>query len=64
MSRAMKDSGIPWIGEIPSHWGLFQTSTLFHEHKEKNNGLKEKNLLSLSYGQIKRKDIKDRKSVV
>ena len=20
MSRAMKDSGIPWIGEIPSHW--------------------------------------------
>lgn len=57
MSRAMKDSGIPWIGEIPSHWRLFQTSTLFHEHKEKNNGLKEKNLLSLSYGQIKRKDI-------
>lgn len=53
----MKDSGIPWIGEIPSHWRLFQTSTLFHEHKEKNNGLKEKNLLSLSYGQIKRKDI-------
>lgn len=22
MSRAMKDSGIPWIGEIPSHWGI------------------------------------------
>ena len=57
MSRTMKESGIPWIGEIPSHWRLFQTSTLFHEHKEKNNGLKEKNLLSLSYGQIKRKDI-------
>lgn len=57
MSRTMKDSGIPWIGEIPSHWRLYQTSTLFHEHKEKNNGLKEKNLLSLSYGQIRRKDI-------
>ena len=57
MSREMKDSGIPWIGNIPSHWGLYQTSTLFHEHKERNNGLKEKNLLSLSYGQIKRKDI-------
>ena len=57
MSRAMNNSGIPWIGEIPSHWGLYQTSTLFHEHKEKNVGLKEKNLLSLSYGQIKRKDI-------
>ena len=57
MSRAMKDSGIPWIGEIPSHWTLFQTSTLFHEHKKINVGLTEKNLLSLSYGQIKRKDI-------
>ena len=22
MSRAMKDSGIPWIGEIPSHWKI------------------------------------------
>ena len=53
----MKNSGIPWIGEIPSHWQVFQTSTLFHEHKEKNLGEKEKNLLSLSYGQIKRKDI-------
>ena len=20
MSKTMKDSGIPWIGEIPSHW--------------------------------------------
>ena len=56
-NATMKDSGIPWIVKIPSHWRLFQTSTLFHEHKEKNNGLKEKNLLSLSYGQIKRKDI-------
>ncbi len=57
MSRAMKDSGIPWIGEIPSPWRLYQTSTIFHEHKEKNVGVKENNLLSLSYGKIKRKDI-------
>lgn len=57
MSRAMKDSGIPWIGEIPKEWGLYQTSTIFHEHKEKNVGLKNINLLSLSYGNIKRKDI-------
>lgn len=57
MSRQMKDSGIPWIGEIPSDWRLVLTSSLFHEHKEKNIGLKNKNLLSLSYGKIKRKDI-------
>lgn len=57
MSRMMKDSGIPWVGEIPCHWGVYFTSTLFHEHKERNVGLSEQNLLSLSYGAIKRKDI-------
>ena len=53
----MKDSGIPWVGEIPNEWSTYLTSTLFHEHKERNLGLKETNLLSLSYGNIKRKDI-------
>jgi len=24
MSREMKDSGIPWIGEIPSHWRFYR----------------------------------------
>lgn len=24
MSRAMKDSGIPWIGEIPKDWGIYR----------------------------------------
>lgn len=57
MNRPMKDSGIPWIGEIPEKWDIYQTSTIFHEHKEKNIGLKNTNLLSLSYGSIKRKDI-------
>lgn len=57
MSREMKNSGISWIGEIPDNWDVFQTSTLFHEHKQKNAGLTENNLLSLSYGSIIRKDI-------
>lgn len=52
-----KDSGIPWIGEIPSEWTINLVSTLFHEHKEKNTGLKCTNLLSLSYGNIKKKNI-------
>lgn len=53
----MKDSGIPWIGEIPEGWDINLTSALFFEHKEKNTKLKEKNLLSLSFGNIIRKDI-------
>ena len=57
MAREFKDSGIEWIGQIPKEWEVCLTSMLFHEHKEKNSGLKETNLLSLSYGAIIRKDI-------
>lgn len=52
-----KDSGIAWIGEIPEHWEICKLSTLFFQHKQKNNDNQESNLLSLSYGNIKRKDI-------
>ena len=53
----MKPSGIEWIGDIPDDWKVAKLSSIFIEHKEKNVGLKESNLLSLSYGKIKRKDI-------
>lgn len=55
--RAMKDSGIPWIVEIPETWNVNMLSSLFDEHKQKNKDLSETNLLSLSYGKIIRKDI-------
>lgn len=53
----MQDSGIEWLGEIPAHWEVIKLFVLFQEHKCKNFGLQEKNLLSLSYGKIIRKDI-------
>ena len=53
----MKDSGIEWIGNIPSDWRTDILSVLFYEHKLKNKGMAEQNLLSLSYGNIIRKDI-------
>ena len=55
--RAMKDSGIAWIGEIPEGWEVDILSLHFEEHKQKNIGLQERNLFSLSYGKIIRKDI-------
>ena len=55
----MKDSGIEWIGEIPEHWGLERLKYSFLEHKSKNIGNKEKNVLSLSYGNIVKRNIKD-----
>ena len=53
----MKDSGIEWLEVVPEHWAETITSALFMDNKKKNKGAKETNLLSLSYGNIIRKDI-------
>ena len=55
--REMKDSGVVWLGNIPETWDLVQLGSLFSEHKNKNTGMQSNNLLSLSYGNIIRKDI-------
>jgi type I restriction enzyme S subunit len=46
-----------WQKEIPSHWQETELRMLFADNKNKNIGLVERNLLSLSYGKLKRKDI-------
>lgn len=53
----MKDSGIEWIGEIPKHWSVTYLKSFFDEGKNKNKLGRETNLLSLSYGEIIKKDI-------
>ena len=55
--RLMKNSEIEWIGDIPNEWKVNSLFQIFTQVKNKNTGLKEKNLLSLSYGKIKRKSI-------
>ena len=52
-----KDSGVSWIQGIPSDWGIRVLFQLADQVKNKNKDLAETNLLSLSYGKIKRKDI-------
>lgn len=47
-----KDSGVKWLGEIPSHWGILPGLAVFKENKTKNTELSEKTVLSLSYGNI------------
>ena len=53
----VKPSGIEWIGNIPDDWKTNTAFQIFTPVKNKNEGLKEQNLLSLSYGKIKRKSI-------
>lgn len=53
----MKDSCVAWLGKVPTHWEVLPFFTCADEVSTPNTGLKENNLLSLSYGRIIRKDI-------
>lgn len=55
--REMKDSGISWVGEIPKEWTIMPLYCFYSERKNKNIFGAENNLLSLSYGNVIRKDI-------
>ncbi len=50
----------PWLEHRPKNWEVVRLKGLFCEHKNKNHGLIETNLLSLSYGQIVQRDINQR----
>lgn len=51
------DSNVTWMGKVPRSWKKFMIRQVFEQVKEKNEGMIEKNLLSLSYGKIKRRSI-------
>ena len=56
----MKPPNLSWLKHRPTEWRVVRLKNLFCEHKHKNHGLIETNLLSLSYGQIVRRDINQR----
>ncbi len=53
----LRESDIYWLDRIPAHWVTTKFARVFTEVKCKNVGMKENNLLSLSYGTIKQRDI-------
>lgn len=57
MPRQMNDSGLQWVGKIPVEWEVAPLYSTVRQVKNLNVGNRERNLLSLSYGRIKRKDI-------
>lgn len=44
-----KDSGVQWLGEIPSHWEVCSVRSYAKEYTEKNKNEKTRELLALSY---------------
>lgn len=47
-----KDSGLPWLGPVPRHWDVRPAFGVFVPNHERNRGMKEKRVLSLSHGRI------------
>ena len=60
----MKESGIEYVGKIPASWDMHPVYYHFGERKHKNSLGEEQNLLSLSYGNIIRKDINTREGLL
>lgn len=50
-----KDSGVQWLGEIPSHWEMKRWRFLMSENTTKNTNCKERLQLQFRYGDIVRK---------
>ena len=47
--KEYKDSGVQWLGEVPSHWTISSVRSLVQEYVEKNKPEKTRELLALSY---------------
>lgn len=47
-----KEVGQTWLGRIPSHWELRPAFGAYIPNREKNTGMMENTVLSLSYGRI------------
>src|SRR5260370_805801 len=47
-----KDSGTPWLGDLPGHWQIAPAFAAYTPKLVKNRGMIETTVLSLSYGQI------------
>ena len=52
---AYKPTGLAWLLEVPREWEMLHIFQVAHETCCKNVGCKEMNVLSLSFGTIKRK---------
>ena len=50
--ESYKDSGVDWLGHIPSKWSLLPGVKFLRERSDSNKGMIEDKVLSLSYGKI------------
>lgn len=53
----MISTGIPWTPNVPESWKVIPAKRIFDNPKQKNDGNKEKNILSLTLGGVIRNNI-------
>ncbi len=47
-----KDSNVEWLGKLPAHWHVQPGTAAFRQKQQKNTGMVETTVLSLSYGNV------------
>jgi type I restriction enzyme, S subunit len=50
--RGARDSGVSWLGEVPDHWHVMPGRACYRERCIPNIGMRESQVLSLSFGRI------------
>lgn len=50
--ESYKPANSAWLGEVPDHWQLEPGLAVLKENKDKNKGMVEETVLSLSYGKV------------
>lgn len=50
--ESFKPSGVDWLGDVPEDWQVTPGRACLYENKDKNTGMKERTVLSLSYGNV------------
>lgn len=52
-----KDSGVPWLGEVPEHWAVKPNRALFEEVKDQNHPDKQMLSVTIARGVISQEDL-------
>lgn len=54
---AMKNSGVTWLGKVPSHWPVLPNRALFMEVKDRNHPEEEMLSVTITQGIVRQKNI-------
>lgn len=50
-----RDSGLPWLGQVPGHWEILPNRALFNEVKERDHPHEEMLSVTITEGIVKQK---------